>query len=157
MRTRAAVTMLATVMGALCGCGAVPLSKYYQLSAPGEVSSTAASDPLPVILLVGPLKASHLYREDRLVYATGNQEMGTYQAHRWAAPPSEMMRELLWRSLRASPCGPLGVMTATFPCSLPIAHSLSLRGAHRWSRGTRDACSLLQLPGRPGARAESLF
>jgi len=102
MRTRAAVTMLATMMGALCGCGAVPLSKYYQLSAPGEVSSTAASDPLPVILLVGPLKASHLYREDRLVYATGNQEMGTYQVHRWAAPPSEMMRELLWRSLRAS-------------------------------------------------------
>jgi ABC-type uncharacterized transport system auxiliary subunit len=28
--------------------------------------------------------------------------MGTYQVHRWAAPPSEMMQELLWRSLRAS-------------------------------------------------------
>jgi ABC-type uncharacterized transport system auxiliary subunit len=53
-------------------------------------------------LLVGPLRASHLYREDRLVYGTGSEEMGTYQVHRWAEPPTEMMQELLWRSLRAS-------------------------------------------------------
>jgi ABC-type uncharacterized transport system auxiliary subunit len=59
-------------------------------------------DPLPITLLVGPLKASHLYREDRLVYATDGEEMGTYQVHRWAQPPTEMMQELLWRSLRAS-------------------------------------------------------
>ena len=51
---------------------------------------------------MGPLKASHLYREDRLVYATDSEEMGTYQVHRWAEPPTEMMQELLWRSLRAS-------------------------------------------------------
>jgi ABC-type uncharacterized transport system auxiliary subunit len=62
----------------------------------------APDDPLPITLLVGPLKASHLYREDRLVYATDSEEMGTYQVHRWAEPPTEMMQELLWRSLRAS-------------------------------------------------------
>src|ERR1700722_17054585 len=28
--------------------------------------------------------------------------MGTYQTHRWAQPPTEMLQELLWRSLRAS-------------------------------------------------------
>ena len=99
---RAAVTLLAMVIGGLCGCGAVPPSKYYQLAAPGQSSSAVPGDPFPVTLLVGPLKASHLYREDRLVYATASEEMGTYQVHRWAEPPIEMMRELLWRSLRAS-------------------------------------------------------
>jgi len=102
MGTRVAMMLLAISMGVICGCGAVPQSKYYQLSAPGGVSSTAAGDPFPVTLLVGPMKTSHLYREDRLVYTTGNEQMGTYQVHRWAAPPAEMMRELLWRSLRAS-------------------------------------------------------
>jgi ABC-type uncharacterized transport system auxiliary subunit len=98
----AAVTLLAMLIGGLSGCGAVPPSKYYQLSAPRESTSAAAGDPFPVTLLVGPLKASHLYREDRLVYATGTEEMGAYQVHRWAEPPIEMMRELLWRSLRGS-------------------------------------------------------
>ena len=102
MGTRAAVVALAMVVGGLWGCGAVPQSKYYQLTAPGEASSAPAGDPLPVTVLVGPLKASHLYREDRLVYATDSEEMGTYQVHRWAEPPTEMMQELLWRSLRAS-------------------------------------------------------
>ena len=102
MVTKAAVIVLAMVVGGLCGCGAVPQSKYYQLTAPGEASSAPAGDPLPVTVLVGPLKASHLYREDRLVYATDSVEMGTYQVHRWAEPPTEMMQELLWRSLRAS-------------------------------------------------------
>jgi ABC-type uncharacterized transport system auxiliary subunit len=99
MRTIAGVIILAL---ALYGCGTGPESKFYQLSAPAQANSAAAGDPLPVTVLVGMLRSSHLYRDDRLVYATGNEEMGTYQAHRWAEPPAEMMRELLWRSLRAS-------------------------------------------------------
>jgi len=102
MLTRGAVIVLAMLVGGMCSCGAVPRSKYYQLTAPGEASSAPAGDPFPVTVLVGPLKASHLYREDRLVYATGSEEMGTYQVHRWAEPPTEMMQELLWRSLRSS-------------------------------------------------------
>jgi ABC-type uncharacterized transport system auxiliary subunit len=102
MMTKVGVLVLAMVTGGLCGCGAVPQSKYYQLTAPGEAASAAADDPLPITLLVGPLKASHLYREDRLVYATNSEEMGTYQVHRWAEPPTEMIQELFWRSLRAS-------------------------------------------------------
>ena len=102
MRPGTTVIFLAMLTPFFCGCAAVPQSKYYQLSPPGEVSSTAVGDPLPVTLLVGPLRASHLYREDRLVYATSDEQMGTYQVHRWAEPPTEMMQELLWRSLRAS-------------------------------------------------------
>jgi ABC-type uncharacterized transport system auxiliary subunit len=93
---------LAIAVAGLCSCGAVPATKYYQLKAPAEVVSPAASNSLPITLLVGPLKASHLYREDRLVYATDSEAMGTYQTRRWAQPPTEMLQELLWRSLRAS-------------------------------------------------------
>jgi ABC-type uncharacterized transport system auxiliary subunit len=102
MVTKAAVIALAMAVVGLCGCGAIPQSKYYQITAPGEASPVPMVDPLPVTLLVGPLKASHLYREDRLVYATDSEEMGTYQVHRWAEPPTEMLQQLLWRSLRAS-------------------------------------------------------
>jgi ABC-type uncharacterized transport system auxiliary subunit len=102
MRTKAAVTILAFVALTMCGCGAVPPSKYYELKVPPETNSGAAGDPLPITLLVGPLKASHLYREDRLVYATDTEQMGTYELQRWAAPPTEMMRDMLWRTLRAS-------------------------------------------------------
>jgi ABC-type uncharacterized transport system auxiliary subunit len=102
MGTKVAMMLLAMALAGICGCGAVPQSKYYQLTAPREASSPATADPLPFTLLVGPLKSSHLYREDRLVYATGSVEMGTYQGRRWVEPPTEMMQELLWRSLRAS-------------------------------------------------------
>jgi ABC-type uncharacterized transport system auxiliary subunit len=100
MRTRAGVIALAITVAIMCGCGTVPQTKYYQLKPPSQIA--AAGNPLPVTLLVGPLKASHLYREDRLVYSTDSEEMGTYDVHRWAAPPAQMIQELLWRSLRAS-------------------------------------------------------
>jgi ABC-type uncharacterized transport system auxiliary subunit len=102
MGTKAAVTVLALATLTFCGCGAVPQSKYYELQVPSGTNSAAASGVFPVTLLVGPLKASHFYREDRLVYATDSEEMGTYQTKRWAAPPVEMIRDMLWRSLQAS-------------------------------------------------------
>jgi ABC-type uncharacterized transport system auxiliary subunit len=84
------------------GCGAVRPSKYYQLSLPNDLSSAKAADPLPVTLLIGRLKASHLYREDRIVYSSKNEQMGTYEYQRWAEPPTEMIGEVLLRELRAA-------------------------------------------------------
>ena len=101
MRKNHLITVLALVALTICGCSAVPQSKYYELQVPRETNSSAAG-AFPVTILIAPLKASHLYREDRLVYATDAEEMGTYQLQRWAAPPTEMMRDLLWRTLRAS-------------------------------------------------------
>ena len=102
MRTKGALLALAIALAGICGCS-VPKTEYYQLKAPNEMNSAAAAgDALPITLLVGPLKASHLYREDRLVYSTDSDEMGTYQNHRWAQAPTAMIQELLWRSLRAS-------------------------------------------------------
>jgi ABC-type uncharacterized transport system auxiliary subunit len=46
--------------------------------------------------------ASHLYREDRIVYSTAGEQMGTYEYQRWAEPPAEMVAEVLLRALRAS-------------------------------------------------------
>jgi ABC-type uncharacterized transport system auxiliary subunit len=102
MGTGTRTVVLAMIAVCLSGCGAVPQSKYYELAGPREAVTPAVSEPLPLTLLVGPLRGSHLYREDRLVYASSNEEMGTYQSHRWVQPPTEMMQELLWRSLRGS-------------------------------------------------------
>jgi ABC-type uncharacterized transport system auxiliary subunit len=94
--------LLAGALVALSGCGAVPQSKYYELTVASQVPTAPAENPFPVALLVGPLRSSHLYRDDRLVYAVGNVQMGTYQIHRWTEPPIEMIQGLLWRSLRQS-------------------------------------------------------
>jgi cholesterol transport system auxiliary component len=97
------VTLVAALsVGLVTGCGAARPSKYYQLTVPGE--STPASDHSPhaATLLLGPLRASHLYREDHIVYSSSGEQMGTYEYQRWAEPPTEMMEEVLLRELRAS-------------------------------------------------------
>ncbi|HEY2820815.1 MAG TPA: ABC-type transport auxiliary lipoprotein family protein [Candidatus Acidoferrum sp.] len=85
----------------IAGCGAARPVKYYQLTVPGDMSSTTDANTIPVTLLVGPLTGSHLYRDDRIVYSSGDA-MGMYDTHRWASPPTEMMQEVLFRELRAS-------------------------------------------------------
>jgi ABC-type uncharacterized transport system auxiliary subunit len=100
-------TLALTVSAALCavtfavGCGAARPVKYYQLTVPGDMSSASDANAYPVTLLVGPLMGSHLYRDDRIVYTSGDT-MGMYDAHRWASPPTEMLQEVLFRELRAS-------------------------------------------------------
>ena len=99
-RMPAGVFLVMVVMFA-SGCGATRPSKYYQLALPSDLGSTKANDPLPVTLLVGRLRASHLYREDRIVYGAKGEEMGTYEYQRWTEPPTEMIEEMLMRELRA--------------------------------------------------------
>ena len=53
-------------------------------------------------LLLGPLRASHLYREAHIVYSSNDEHMGTYEYQLWAQPPTEMLEEVLLRDLRAS-------------------------------------------------------
>jgi|ERR1035438_4219199 ABC-type uncharacterized transport system auxiliary subunit len=85
------------------GCGAARPIQYYQLTVPGDVAAMDGNaNAYPVSLLVGPLSASHLYREEYIVYSSGGESMGTYQSHRWTEPPTEMMQEVLFRELRAS-------------------------------------------------------
>lgn len=94
------IALLSLVL--LSGCGSARPSKYFQLTVPGDTPAAADPKPLPITLLIGPLRASHLYREDRIVYSSGGQSMGTYEYQRWSEPPTEMLVNVLLRDLRTS-------------------------------------------------------
>jgi ABC-type uncharacterized transport system auxiliary subunit len=101
--TNLLLTALLLVIAALAtGCGAARPVSYYELTVPREKEADPPGKPYPVSLLLGPLRASHLYREDRIVYGTSSEHMGTYEYERWAEPPTEMIEEVLLRELRAS-------------------------------------------------------
>ena len=99
---RGFILIAALAAGLLAGCGAARPSKYYQLTVPGNSAADAERSPYPVTLLLGPLRASHLYREDHIVYSSSGENMGTYEYQQWAEPPTEMLVEVLLRELRAS-------------------------------------------------------
>jgi ABC-type uncharacterized transport system auxiliary subunit len=84
------------------GCGATRPSRYYQLTVPPEAASIERGEAVPVSLLLGALMTSHLYREDRIVFGNGPEQLGTYEYQRWAEPPTEMIEEVLLRELRRS-------------------------------------------------------
>jgi ABC-type uncharacterized transport system auxiliary subunit len=84
------------------GCGAARPSKYYQLTVPADTPPANASNPYHVTLMLAPITSSHLYREDHIVYTDNAQSMGVYQYQRWAQPPTEMIRDVLLRDLRAT-------------------------------------------------------
>jgi ABC-type uncharacterized transport system auxiliary subunit len=99
---RKLIWKLALLAGVLSGCGAARPSKYYQLTLPSDPPPGAEHGPYPITLLLGPFRASHLYREDHIVYSSNGQNMGTYQYQRWSEPPSEMLVNILLRDLRSS-------------------------------------------------------
>ncbi len=82
-----------------CGGAARP-SKFYALELPAAPPSM--SEPYPVSLMVGRITAPHLYRDDRIVYRSTGMQLGTYEYHRWAEPPTDMLEAMLTRLLRAS-------------------------------------------------------
>ena len=101
MRRKIIFSSLMLFLGILDGCGAARPSKFYQLAVPGD-TAPGAEPAYPVTLLLGPIGTSSLYRDDRIVYTSNHEAMGTYQYERWAEPPPEMIREVLFRELRAS-------------------------------------------------------
>jgi ABC-type uncharacterized transport system auxiliary subunit len=98
----AAALLAGSLLLLLSGCGAAKPPKYYQLTVPGEGAPALATATLPVSIVVAPLVAPDLYRDDRLVYGIGAQEMGTYEHQRWVAPPPQMIQQVMLRELRAS-------------------------------------------------------
>lgn len=101
MRQAVAGLAVALAVVTLTGCGAARSSKYYKLEVPAAPVASS-NDAYPVGLLVGRLNAPHLFREDRIVYRTGPGQMGNYDNHRWAEPPTEMIEAALLQMLRAS-------------------------------------------------------
>ena len=98
----APITAVVLILGLLSGCASTRPAKYYQLTVPTEAGAVERADALPVTLLVGGLMTSHLYREDRIVFGNGPEQLGTYEFQRWAEPPTEMIQEVLLRELRAT-------------------------------------------------------
>ena len=84
------------------GCGAARPSKYYALTPPSGTTTSTPGDVNGPSLLLGPMMTSHLYREDRIVYSSDHEQMGTYETERWAEPPVEMMQNILLRKLRSA-------------------------------------------------------
>jgi ABC-type uncharacterized transport system auxiliary subunit len=99
-----AATVLAGILSliavVLSGCGAPKPIRYYQLNLPSDASTRSTADPYPITLVLAPFFSSHLYREDRIVFANNAEGMGTYQYQRWAAPPTEMIQAMMIRQLR---------------------------------------------------------
>lgn len=102
MKRRFIFLALMLCLGILNGCGAARPSKFYQLTIPNDKASGADPAPFPVTLLLGPITTSHLYRDDHIVYTSNREAMGTYEYHRWAEPPSEMISDVLLRELQES-------------------------------------------------------
>jgi ABC-type uncharacterized transport system auxiliary subunit len=96
---QAALVLL--LAGIAAGCGASRPVKYYVLNI-GPAPMNPASAQFPIRILVSRVTASHLYRDDRLVYGSGSVQLGTYEYERWASPPADMMEDALISSLRTS-------------------------------------------------------
>jgi cholesterol transport system auxiliary component len=102
-RPRAGLIAFALMVLLLSGCGSTRPAKYYQLTVPPDAAAAVEkSDAVPISLLLGAVATSHLYREDRIVYGNGPEQLGTYEYQRWAEPPAEMIQEVLLRELRSS-------------------------------------------------------
>jgi ABC-type uncharacterized transport system auxiliary subunit len=88
--------------GITAACGASRPVKYYVLDTGARAAPESSPGRFPIRLLVGRVTASHLYRDDRLVYGSGAVELGTYEYERWAEPPAGMIQDMLIRSLQAT-------------------------------------------------------
>jgi ABC-type uncharacterized transport system auxiliary subunit len=101
MRRVQLTALVLLLAGGLAACGGSRPVKYYILDAgPAPVSSPSAQ--YPITLLVSRIYASHLYRDDRLIYGTGTVQLGTYEYDRWANPPAELMQDLVVSALRST-------------------------------------------------------
>jgi ABC-type uncharacterized transport system auxiliary subunit len=99
--SRVALTIAAIGIVALGGgCAKAKPVHYYQIMYPA--STIAGANSLDVSIMVRTFVTSHLYREDRIVFASNSEEMGTYQNERWAEAPTDMLQNAMVRGLRAS-------------------------------------------------------
>lgn len=106
-KTAALPLALAALAGILvcAGCGASRPVSYYSLDAtplPMPAEAPKSDSRLPVALVVGRISASPLYTDNPIVYQVSNVEMETYEYHRWAEVPTEMLETMLTQDLAAS-------------------------------------------------------
>jgi len=136
LRRRTQTAGILLLMMILSGCGATRPMKYYVLD-PGPVPAASGAAQYPVTLLVGRITASHLYRDDRLVYGSGPVQLGVFDYERWAEPPADMIQDLLIGSLRST-----GQYRAVSGLSSNVRGDYIVRG-HLWSISEVDQPELM--------------
>jgi len=98
-KSASAAALAAGVVLLLAGCGAGKPIKYYSLQAPEITPTPPKTD---VALLIAHFRAPTLYRDTRIVYRTGANELGVYEEHRWVEAPAIMVEEMMLQYLRRS-------------------------------------------------------
>jgi len=98
-KSAGAIALAAGVALLLAGCGAARPIKFYSLDPPEVTRAAQRSD---VALLIAHFHAPTLYRDTRIVYRSGANEMGLYEEHRWVEQPALMLEEMMLESLRRS-------------------------------------------------------
>jgi ABC-type uncharacterized transport system auxiliary subunit len=95
-------TLVVVFLAALAtaACGKAPRTNYYTVDFPPP--SPARTAPAGSQVGVAKPSASHLLRQDRLVYFTNQNELNFYDYHRWAESPPALVQELLIRQLRGA-------------------------------------------------------
>jgi cholesterol transport system auxiliary component len=95
------VALVILLAGFSAACGAARPYQYYMLNlnTPAPPAQTPA---YPIKLVVGRVTAPELFRDSRIVYGSGDVELGAYEYHRWAELPPDMLQQALVSSLRAT-------------------------------------------------------
>ncbi|HEX4001509.1 MAG TPA: PqiC family protein [Candidatus Acidoferrales bacterium] len=96
------VALVILLAGYSAACGAARPYKYYLLDVNPPAPSAQTTPAYPVKLVVGRVSAPELYRDSRIVYGSGDVQLGAYEYHRWAELPPEMLQQSLISSLRAT-------------------------------------------------------
>ncbi|HXE76155.1 MAG TPA: ABC-type transport auxiliary lipoprotein family protein [Candidatus Xenobia bacterium] len=97
-RYRAVCVLLAA--GVLAACGGAPKAQYYTLSSAPSGSGSSGSTSAAVG--VAAPRASHMLRQDRVVYFTAENELNYYANHRWADTPPRLVQTQIMKQLNTS-------------------------------------------------------
>jgi ABC-type uncharacterized transport system auxiliary subunit len=95
------IALVVLLAGFSAACGASRPYKYYDLdvSVPAPVTQ---APPYAIGLLIAHVTAPQLYRDSRLVYGSGDVQLGTYEYERWAELPADMLQDALISALRGT-------------------------------------------------------
>jgi cholesterol transport system auxiliary component len=100
MRRMIRFTLVAMATAALGSCLGGKPTKYYTVALPPAPPPVTSA--FPVTLLIGHIGAPEILEDQPIVYRSGQNEIGTYEHHQWAEPPTQMVKTMLIRRLRAS-------------------------------------------------------
>jgi ABC-type uncharacterized transport system auxiliary subunit len=103
LKNRVVQIALTALLAALyAGCGASRPYRYYTLDVAHAPSPPSGSDLYPIKLLVGRVSTPELYRDNRIVYGSGEFQLGAFEYERWAEMPAEMIQDALVAALRTT-------------------------------------------------------